>query len=53
MFPNGRVFDKNEKISAPFTFRLGAGEVVRGLEQGLDGMLVGGCREIVIPPGLG
>jgi peptidylprolyl isomerase/FKBP-type peptidyl-prolyl cis-trans isomerase FkpA len=37
----------------PLQFRLGTRQVVRGLEKGLEGMRVGGEREITIPPELG
>ena len=53
MFPDGKVFDKNLKVSKPLKFRKGNGEVVRGLDHGLEGMRVGGSREIVVPPELG
>jgi FKBP-type peptidyl-prolyl cis-trans isomerase len=53
MFPDGRVFDKNQSTKHPFSFRLGAGEVVRGMDTGVEGMRVGGCRELIIPPELG
>lgn len=52
-FPTGKVFDKNKNRNKPLTFRLGTGEVIRGLEKGLEGMKVGGEREITIPPELG
>ncbi len=49
-FPNGKVFDKSKNRNNPFTFRQGTGEVIKGLEKGLEGMKVGGEREITIPP---
>jgi FK506-binding nuclear protein len=53
MFPNGAVFDANLKRTKPFKFRQGTGQVIRGLDLALDGMRVGGSREVVIPPELG
>lgn len=50
---NGQVFDKNQNHSKPLQFRLGTGQVIRGLDIGLDGMKVGGERIITIPPELG
>ncbi|TEB38357.1 FKBP-like protein [Coprinellus micaceus] len=48
---NGNVFDKNVK-GKPFYFRLGKGEVIKGWDQGIAGMKVGGERVLTIPPGL-
>lgn len=52
-FLNGRVFDKNKNRNHPLTFRQGTGEVIKGLEKGIEGMKVGGEREITIPPDQG
>eukprot|EP00584_Thalassiosira_punctigera_P016823 CAMPEP_0172557476 /NCGR_PEP_ID=MMETSP1067-20121228/73425_1 /TAXON_ID=265564 ORGANISM="Thalassiosira punctigera, Strain Tpunct2005C2" /NCGR_SAMPLE_ID=MMETSP1067 /ASSEMBLY_ACC=CAM_ASM_000444 /LENGTH=458 /DNA_ID=CAMNT_0013346565 /DNA_START=82 /DNA_END=1458 /DNA_ORIENTATION=+ len=49
----GKVFDKNNSKQHPLVFRQGTGEVIRGLERGLDGMKVGGERVITIPSKLG
>ncbi|KAI0266827.1 hypothetical protein BC834DRAFT_969334 [Gloeopeniophorella convolvens] len=49
---NGKVFDSNTK-GKPFTFRLGAAEVIKGWDDGIAGMKVGGERLLIIPPALG
>ena len=49
----GKVFDKNHSKQHPLVFRQGTGEVIRGLERGLEGMKVGGERVISIPSKLG
>ncbi|KAI9509715.1 hypothetical protein F5148DRAFT_1185335 [Russula earlei] len=50
--PNGKVFDSNTK-GKPFTFRLGGGEVIKGWDEGIAGMKVGGERLLIVPPSLG
>jgi FK506-binding nuclear protein len=50
---NEEEFDKNTSKSKPLVFRLGTGEVIKGLDKGLEGMKVGGERIITIPPKLG
>ena len=52
-FPDGKVFDRNKNKLNPLVFRQGTAQVVRGLEKGMEGMRVGGEREITIPPELG
>lgn len=50
---DGRTFDKNHSKSNPLQFRQGTGEVIRGLERGLEGMKAGGERVITVPAALG
>ena len=48
----GRVFDSSRSSGAPFRFQLGAGQVIRGWDQGIAGMKVHGRRQLTIPPEL-
>ena len=45
---NGKVFDSNTK-GKPFSFKLGAGEVIKGWDIGIQGMQVNGARRLTIP----
>ncbi|MFQ5540838.1 MAG: FKBP-type peptidyl-prolyl cis-trans isomerase [Candidatus Paceibacteria bacterium] len=53
VLPDGTVFDSSVTRGEPFVFQFGAGQVIQGWEQGLQGMKVGGRRLIAIPPELG
>ena len=50
---NGSKFDSSRDRGAGFTFRLGAGQVIAGWDQGVAGMRVGEVRKLTIPPELG
>jgi peptidylprolyl isomerase len=52
-YKTGKEFDSSWSRSEPFPFELGAGGVIPGWEQGIEGMKVGGRRELIIPPELG
>ena len=50
---DGTKFDSSKDKNEPFSFSLGAGDVIRGWDQGVAGMKVGGKRKLTIPPDLG
>lgn len=51
-FDSEEEFDSSWSRSEPFTFPLGAGEVIKGWDKGVEGMKVGGRRELLIPANL-
>lgn len=53
MFTDGKKFDSSYDRGQPFSFPLGQGMVIKGWEQGVAGMKVGGKRKLTIPPSLG
>ena len=50
---DGQEFDNSFKRGTPFTFTVGAGKVIKGLEEGIIGMKVGGKRILVVPAEMG
>ena len=50
---DGTIFDASRPRGAPFTFTVGAGQVIQGWDEGVKGMKVGEVRKLIIPPELG
>jgi FKBP-type peptidyl-prolyl cis-trans isomerase FkpA len=50
---NGTKFDSSKDRGDPFEFPLGGGRVIKGWDEGVQGMKIGGKRKLTIPPGLG
>jgi FKBP-type peptidyl-prolyl cis-trans isomerase FkpA len=50
---DGKKFDSSKDRGKPFSFPLGAGRVIKGWDEGVQGMKVGGTRKLTIPAALG
>lgn len=53
MLTDGTKFDSSKDRNDPFKFKLGAGNVIRGWDEGVAGMKIGGSRKLTIPANLG
>jgi FKBP-type peptidyl-prolyl cis-trans isomerase FkpA len=49
---DGKKFDSSKDRGKPFSFTLGAGQVIKGWDEGVQGMKIGGVRKLIIPPDL-
>lgn len=52
-YADGKQFDASWDTGQPFSFQLGSGQVIKGWDEGIAGMKVGGRRELIVPPDLG
>jgi peptidylprolyl isomerase len=50
---NGTKFDSSYDRNAPFTTQIGVGQVIKGWDEGIVGMKIGGKRKLIVPPALG
>lgn len=50
MLEDGSIFDSSYKRNEPFSFNLGAGEVIKGWDEGVVGMHIGEKKRLVVPP---
>ena len=53
LLTNGKKFDSSVDRGQPFEFTIGVGQVIRGWDEGVISMKVGGKRQLIIPPDLG